>query len=147
MKILLLLLLLLSFGLRPAQAIVTSVLETKDVKYEVIFKEYFDLVDAHVQNRDVAKIEELSQEFINRHKDLNIAEIYIWNTDLKTKNNLLFQKTYIKAGGALVYPKIRYSDPRRINISEQEQEGQKYILIEQQFLSGGEISYRMVILI
>lgn len=115
-------------------------------KYKPIFGEYFSLVNLHVENKNIAKIEELSQEFVNRHKDLNIAEIYIWNTELKTENNLLFKKTYLGANTSIVYAKIRYANPRKINISEKEHEKQKYILIEQQFVSD-KISYRMVIFI
>jgi len=127
--------------------IVTSVVEPKALKYKYIFKKYFNLVNSYAENKDVTTIEELSKEFVNKHKDTNIAEIYIWNTALNTKNNLLFQKTYLKANtasGMVGYPKYKYADPRAINIHELEQEGQKYIMIEQQLEI---ISYRMVIFI
>ncbi|MDA8078761.1 MAG: hypothetical protein M0Z79_07450 [Nitrospiraceae bacterium] len=127
--------------------IVTSIVEPKDLKYRFIFKEYFNLVNPHAQEKNLTKIEDLSQYFVNKHKDINIAEIYIWNTDLNTKNNLLFQKTYQKANttlGVIAYPKYKYANPRAINIHELEAEGQKYILIEQQLDA---ISYRMVIFV
>ena len=115
-------------------------------KYKPIFEEYFSLVNLHTENKNIAKIEEISQEFVNRHKDLNIAEIYIWNTELGTENDLLFKKTYLGANTSIGYAKIRYANPRKINISEQEYEKQKYILIEQQLVSD-KISYRMAIVI
>lgn len=126
--------------------VATSVVEPDYLRYKFIFKKYYDLVNSYAENEDAARIEELSDEFVDRHKDLSIAEIYIWNEGLNTKNNLLFKKTYRKANtasGLLVYPKINYSMPWEINVSSPlEQDGQGYILIEQQ----SRISYRMVIL-
>lgn len=115
-------------------------------KYKPIFEEYVGLVNLHAEDKNIAKIEELSQEFVDRHKDFNIAEIYIWNTELKTENNLLFKKTYLGTNTSIGYAKIRYANPRKINISEREHEKQKYILIEQQFVSD-KMSYRMAIFI
>ena len=140
--------------------VVTSVVEPKDLKsspevaklnyshYESIFKEYRDVVEPVVKKMDPTEIERLTDIFINKYKNHAIAEIYIWNTDLKTENNLLFKKTYVRANtssGTIAYPKRKYADPRAINIHELKEEGQSYILIEQQFAADEKISYRIVI--
>ncbi len=139
---------------------VTSVVEPKDLKsipevaklnysyYEAIFRKYREIVEPDVKKMYSAEIEKLTDVFINKYKEYAIAEIYIWNTDLKTENNLLFRKTYVKANassGTIAYPKYRYADPRAINIHELREEGQSYILIEQQNVADAKISYRMVI--
>lgn len=140
--------------------VVTSVVEPENLKsgmeitksdysyYKMIFKEYRDIVDPTVKKMEPAEIERLTDAFVNKYKDLAIAEIYIWNTDLKTENNLFFEKTYLRANtssGIIAYPKYRYADPRAININELREEGQSYILIEQQLAADEKISYRMVI--
>ncbi|TAL27014.1 MAG: hypothetical protein EPN94_02145 [Nitrospirae bacterium] len=140
--------------------IVTSVVEPKELEsipavaklnysyYESVFKEFRDIVEPAVKKMDSAEIERQTDVFVNMHKDHAVAEIFIWNTDLKTENNLLFRKSYIKAktsSGTIVYPKSRYADPRAINIHEEREEGQSYILIEQQNVADAKISYRMVI--
>lgn len=114
--------------------------------YEILFKEYTTLVEPHVLNKDVEKVEIVSTQFVNAHKDHKIYEIYIWNKELKTKNNLLFKKTYIEPNKTtiIVYPKIHYANPRAINVSKLEQNKQKYIMIKQELDT---IEYRMVIFI
>ncbi len=125
--------------------VATSAVAPDSVKYKFIFKEYRDLVGPYAEIKDAAEIEMLSGEFVSRHGDLLISEIYIWHSGLNTENNLLFKKTYLRAdtaSGPIVYPKINYASPWDINISMLEQEGQRYILMEQQ----STVSYRMVIL-
>jgi hypothetical protein len=115
-------------------------------EYEILFKEYKIIIEPSALHKNIKQIETLSDQFVEEHKEYKIAEIYIWNKELKTINNLLFKKTYIEATktNIIAYPKFLYANPRAINVSKLEERGQKYIMIEQKLES---IAYRMVIFI
>jgi hypothetical protein len=113
--------------------------ETRSSLYEMAFKEYLALAGSAGEMKDAAKVLAITDKFERTHKDLRLANIYIWHRDLTTNNSILFSKQYLDT--SLPVSKIHYADPTRINITS-EPDG----VVVEHSPRASKISYRLVFL-
>jgi hypothetical protein len=87
-------------------------------QYESVFREYFSLTRSIAEAKDAAKILVITDKFEREHKNLHLAKAVIWNRDLETKNNVLFDKEYNDSMRQITsVEKIHYFDYSKIQVN------------------------------